>query len=131
MIGRLVATLSEEGILDDTIVIVSSDHGESLGEHGLWEHNWMYQDNLRIPLVMRFPSGLGSGARVDAIVDSLAVLPTVLDLTGIEAPESAVVVEDALVARDGAIDPRSRRLWSAIDGTALVPLARGEADAVR
>ncbi|MEM6572065.1 MAG: sulfatase-like hydrolase/transferase [Planctomycetota bacterium] len=131
MIGRLVATLSEEGILDDTIVIVSSDHGESLGEHGLWEHNWMYQDNLRIPLVMRFPSGLGSGARVGSIVDSIDVLPTVLDLTGIEAPESASVVEDALVARDGAIDPRSRRLWSAIDGTSLVPLARGEADAVR
>ncbi|MEM9382804.1 MAG: sulfatase-like hydrolase/transferase, partial [Planctomycetota bacterium] len=131
MIGRLVATLRDEGILDDTIVIVSSDHGESLGEHGLWEHNWMYQDNLRIPLVMRYPGGLGTGRRVDAIVDSIDVLPTVLDLAGIEAPEAAADVEQALVAREGEIDPRSRRLWSAIDGRSLVPLARGDADGVR
>ncbi|MGD2018160.1 MAG: sulfatase-like hydrolase/transferase [Planctomycetota bacterium] len=127
MIGRLLATLEGAGVLDDTIVIVTSDHGESLGEHGLWEHNWMYEDNLRVPLLMRFPGGLPAGARVEGLVDTIDLLPTVLDLAGLEAPERAEDVEAEQRAKGGALDLRSRRLWDAIDGRSLVPLVHGEA----
>jgi arylsulfatase A-like enzyme len=144
MIGRLLETLEATGTLDDTVVIVTSDHGESLGEHGLWEHNWMYEDNLRVPLLMRYPAGLPRGVRVEGLVDTIDLLPTIFDLAGLEAPEHADDAELALGLDrssappdaqapddDGAVDRdailRSRRLWDAIDGRSLVGLARGEA----
>lgn len=143
MIGRLIETLEATGTLDDTVVIVTSDHGESLGEHGLWEHNWMYEDNLRVPLLMRYPAGLPRGVRVEGLVDTIDLLPTVFELAGLEPPEHADDAELALGLDrssgppyapsddDEAVDweaiRRSRRVWDAIDGRSLVPLARGEA----
>lgn len=117
-IGALTAELERQGTLDDTLVIVTSDHGESLGEidfggkQPLWEHNHMVNTNLRIPLVMRYPHGLPAGKRVAAIVDEIDVLPTVCDLAAIRLPPET----DA---------------YSKIEGASLVPLARGEIDRVR
>lgn len=119
-VGRLVAELERQGTLDDTLIIVTSDHGESLGERslwefnasGLWEHNHMVQTNLRIPLVMRWPKGLKPGTRVGALVDSIDVLPTVCELARIELPNEA-----------GEL--------GIVDGKSLVPLVRGEASALR
>lgn len=111
-IGALVAELARQGTLDDTIFIVTSDHGESLGEMNLWEHNHMVNTNLRIPLVMRWPKGLPAGKRVAAIVDEIDVLPTVCDLMGLELPAQTDV-------------------YAQVDGASLVPLARGTAQAVR
>ena len=64
MIGEVLAELERRGVLDDTLVIVTADHGEELGDHGLWEHNYMFQTNLRVPLVMAWPKGRRAGARV-------------------------------------------------------------------
>ncbi len=111
-IGDLLAELERQGTLDDTLVIVTSDHGESLGEKGLWEHNHMVQTNLRIPLVMRWPRGLPAGKRVGAIVDEIDVLPTVCDLAQIELPPQGDV-------------------HATIDGRSLLPLVRGETTSVR
>ncbi len=147
MIGRLLETLEATGTLDDTVVIVTSDHGESLGEHGLWEHNWMYEDNLRVPLLMRYPAGLPRGVRVEGLVDTIDLLPTVFELAGLEPPEHADEAELALgldrstgppytQPNDGeAVDMdallRSRRLWDAIDGRSLVALTRGTGEPPR
>ena len=131
MIGRLVSKLQTLDLLDDTIVIITSDHGESLGEHGLWEHNWMYQDNLRVPLVMRFPKGLPAGKRVPAIVDSIDIVPTVLDLMGLKPPVHAKEAEATVVEMTGWLDVESPILWDAIDGSSLAPLTHGTVDSVR
>lgn len=114
MIGRVLDELKRQGRLDNTIVIVTSDHGEELGEHGLWEHNFMYQTNLRIPLIIAWPDGgLSEGQRVSALVESVDVFPTLCDLMQIELP-----VDHG--------DPRE-----AIDGVSLVPLMRNEVQAVK
>jgi arylsulfatase A-like enzyme len=111
-IGGLVEELARLGILDDTLVIVTADHGESLGEQRFWEHDHMFQTNLRIPLVMRWPKGLPEGRRVAGMVDEIDMLPTVCDLLGIlPAP---------------AADAHGR-----IDGVSLLPLVRGEKEAAR
>jgi arylsulfatase A-like enzyme len=112
-LGGLLAELERLRALDDTLVIVTADHGESLGEQGLWEHNHMVQTNLRIPLVMRWPRSLPVGRRVAAAVDEIDVLPTVCDLLGLELPE----------VRDPAHDT--------VDGASLLPVVRGEAQSVR
>jgi arylsulfatase A-like enzyme len=112
-IGLVLAELERQGVLDDTLVILTSDHGEELSDHeGYWEHNWMFQTNLRIPLIMSWPAGLAGGRRVDAMVESIDVLPTVCALLGVAPPE-----EEGEYGR--------------VDGQSLLPLMRGEAEAVK
>ena len=115
MIGELLAQLAAQGVLDKTLVIVTSDHGESLGEHGLWEHNWPYQNNLAVPWLMVLPGKLPAGRRVAAGVQSIDLMPTVLDLMGLGLPVEAEQP-----------DPLGH-----IDGVSLLPLIRGEASSVR
>lgn len=111
-VGLVLDELERQGVLDDTLVIFTSDHGEELSEHGLWEHNWMYQTNLRIPLILSWPGGLEGGRRVGATVETIDLLPTVCELLGIALPE--------LEGEYGRLDGRS-----------LVPLMRGEVEGVR
>ena len=83
LIGRLVAALREAGVLASTLVIVTSDHGEALGEHGEDVHGYfVYEATLRVPLVFRGP-GVKAGTRVDALARTIDLYSTVLDLTGL------------------------------------------------
>ena len=84
-IGDLVDLLARHGILDDTVVVVTSDHGEMLGEHGLYDHKLsLYEPVLRIPLVLRFPKRVEAGQRIPAPVMLQDLYPTLLALAGIE-----------------------------------------------
>ncbi len=87
-LGVLFAELERRGLLDSTLIIVTSDHGEEFGEHGLFDHgNSLYRQAVQVPLVIRAPGLVPAGARVPAPV-SLRDLPmTVLDLTGLAAAE--------------------------------------------
>jgi arylsulfatase A-like enzyme len=84
-LGRLIAELEARGVLDNTIVIVTSDHGEQFGEHGLFLHsNSLYTQLLHVPLVISYPAKAPGGTRVGTRV-SLRDLPaTVLDLIGFQ-----------------------------------------------
>jgi choline-sulfatase len=97
-VGRVVRALEARHVLDRTLLIVASDHGESLGEHGEDSHGiFVYQSTLRVPLIMRVP---GLAPRRVADVTRLAdVMPTVLDLLQVSA--------------------------TAMDGVSLVPLMTG------
>ncbi len=120
-IGQLLDELERLGVLEDTLVIVTSDHGESLGEpHGegdkiraLWEHNHMVETNLRIPLVMANSYLLPHGVEVDALVETVDLLPTICDLLGLELPR---------------LDDEA---YDVVDGKSLVPLIQGTVDRVR
>jgi arylsulfatase A-like enzyme len=125
LIGDLARELDARGIRDQTLMIVTSDHGESLGEQDLWEHNHMVQTNLRVPLVMRWPNHLPSGKRVPALTDEIDVLPTICDLAGIDPPHP-----DASDAHASSADPE-REKRAMVDGKSLVPLVRGESASVR
>lgn len=85
-LSRLFNALEDEGTLKETVVIVTSDHGEQFGERGLFGHtNSLYMPALHVPLAMRYPAGIPAGRRVDAPV-SLRQLPaTILDLLGVES----------------------------------------------
>jgi arylsulfatase A-like enzyme/Tfp pilus assembly protein PilF len=89
-LGRLIAWLKRNHLYDDTAVVLLSDHGESLGEHGEKEHGFfVYNATLRVPLVIK-PAATGSrGQRVNDIVEITAVAPTLLKLAGISDRISA------------------------------------------
>jgi arylsulfatase A-like enzyme len=89
-LGLLVRALEVAGILDDTVVIVTGDHGESLGEHGLVSHQYgVYDTLIRVPLVIRYPAVFPCGAHVSSQVQILDLFATILDLAGIDAPPSS------------------------------------------
>ncbi len=100
-VARLLEELERQGVLDDTIVCVIADHGESLGEHDFWDHGLLWEEQLRVPFVLAGP-GVPAGAAVDPRVRLVDLAPTLAELFGL--PE-----------RGG--EPR--------DGSSALALARG------
>ena len=89
-VGELVGALEGQGILDETLVIVTSDHGENLGDHGLIDHMLsMYETTIRVPLVIRYPGRIGPGTVVGDLASLVDIVPTVLDVAGLEIPPTA------------------------------------------
>jgi len=87
---RLYGQLAALGLLDRTLLIVTSDHGEEFGEHGYFLHDQGgYEELARIPLVMRLPAGRDGGRRVQGLAAMADVLPSVLELAGLPALEQA------------------------------------------
>ncbi|QSG06955.1 sulfatase [Halapricum desulfuricans] len=101
-VGKLIQGLEDRGVLDETTVIITSDHGESLDEHGIYfDHHGLYEPEIRVPLVFRGPS-IPDANRTE-FVQLYDLAPTILSLTGTEATIDA-------------------------DGRSLVPLLGGEGD---
>jgi len=90
-VGRLLDELDSRGVLDHSLVVVTSDHGESLWEHDEeFDHGLtVYQSTMHAVCVMRLPGGEGGGTRVEDLVASVDVLPTVLRFLGFDVPVDA------------------------------------------
>jgi arylsulfatase len=90
-IRRVIGTLREEGELDNTIIMFTSDHGDMLGNHGLWAKRCFLESSARVPMIL---TGTTLGDRIERgsvstqLVGLQDVMPTLLDACGIEAPES-------------------------------------------
>ena len=90
-LGTLFDRLEAKGVLDDTIVVVTADHGEHLGEHHRIGHKYsVYNPLIRVPLIVRYPKGIEPG-REPRIVSTLSVFATLADLAGLEVPEQVVM----------------------------------------
>ncbi len=86
--GRLLEALEEMGLADNTLLVISADHGEMLGEHHSYGHHKTEWDpQIHIPLIMRYPPRLPAGTRVSGLTESVDVMPTILDICGLEPPE--------------------------------------------
>jgi len=86
-IGALLEKLWQRGLLDDTLVVLTSDHGEEFHDHGAWGHGHsLHRELLRVPLVMRWPGRLPAGRRVSERVRSVDLYPTLADLLGLQPP---------------------------------------------
>ena len=82
--GALMAGLEERGVLDDTFVILTSDHGENLGDHHLFNHRFaMWDSLLHVPLVVRYPAGVAAGRHAEP-VSTVDLFGTVEALTGVD-----------------------------------------------
>ncbi len=81
----LVEWLKQEGIYRSSLVIFTSDHGEEFGEHGImgWHSHTLYDELLRVPLIIKFPGNHFSGKTVGPMVRSIDILPTILDIVDI------------------------------------------------
>ncbi|UCC69147.1 MAG: sulfatase, partial [Armatimonadota bacterium] len=106
-VGEVERLLREAGVFDDTLFIVTADHGETFGEHGYkWHPPCPYDEVIRIPLLIKLPGDKGPVGRVRALTQTIDLLPTILDLC--QAPY-----------------PREE-----VQGRSLVPLLTGESDKI-
>jgi arylsulfatase A-like enzyme len=102
--ARILQALEETGQRDDTVVIFTSDHGETLGDHGLIQKGCRFYEGLvRVPLILRWPERFAAGLQADGLVEMLDLTATIVELAGLEQPEY-------------------------MQGRSLVPVLRGEAD---
>jgi arylsulfatase A-like enzyme len=107
MVGRWLAKLESLGILDDTLIIVTADHGEELMERGHVGHTscnlkgTLYDESIHVPLIMRYPKRLPAGTVVRHQVSQVDVMPTIFDLLGLDMPKPC-------------------------DGSSLLPLIQGQ-----
>ena len=107
-VGRVLDYLDEHDLTKNTIVIYTSDQGFYLGEHGWYDKRFMYEESLRMPLVMRFPREVMSGQVNDNLVLNLDFAPTLLDYAGVQIPKEFQGKSFRELAKDGGpIDWRS------------------------
>jgi len=99
--GRLIDTLEKLGMLDSTLIVFTSDNGFLQGEHGLIDKRNMYEESLRIPMIVHCPDIVPAGLEVDRMVLNTDIAPTILDAAGAGVPDS-------------------------MQGASFMPLARGQ-----
>jgi arylsulfatase A-like enzyme len=84
-VGNLVTFLEEEGLKDNTILIITADHGEAFWEHGVGSHGYnLYDEAVRVPLILDYPARYKSARRIAAQVGLIDLLPTLVDLAGVK-----------------------------------------------
>lgn len=88
-IGRLLKTLDEMGIADNTIVVYVSDQGYFLGEHGFFDKRMMYEESLRMPFVIRYPKEIPAGTRNKDIVLNVDFASLLADYAGVKTPDQS------------------------------------------
>ncbi|HSY44248.1 MAG TPA: sulfatase/phosphatase domain-containing protein, partial [Candidatus Acidoferrum sp.] len=101
-LGRVMELLERSGKLDDTAIILTSDHGFFLGEWGMYDKRFMHEPSIRVPFIVRYPKLVKAGTASDKMVLNVDIAPTILELAGVRVPDS-------------------------IHGRSMVPLLTGEA----
>jgi arylsulfatase A-like enzyme len=85
-VGRMLSFLDKAGLSRNTMVIYTSDQGFFLGDHGLFDKRFMYEESIRMPFLVRWPAGIKPGTRSDAMALNIDFAPTFLDTAGLTVP---------------------------------------------
>lgn len=109
--GRVLAALDELGLADDTVVVFTSDHGNMLGERNRMFKSIMYESSGRVPLIFRAPGRIPAGRVNEAVLDNTAILPTLLDLSGLPVPAGVQGSSLAPVMRGVGPGPEAAFAW--------------------
>lgn len=84
---RILDYLKKSGLMENTIVVYTSDQGMMLGEHDYIDKRWMYEESIRMPLIVRWPGKIKAGSRSDWLINNTDFAPTLLELARVETPD--------------------------------------------
>lgn len=130
-LARFLETLSKEGFLDNTVIFLTADHGESFLEHRSWTHgSGLYEELTRVPLLLVFPGERHKGKRVEVPVQTTDIYPTVLELLDMEIP-SQIQGRSLFDAIEGKADPKRPVFSEALVSKRHRPWSFGQMVAVR
>jgi len=118
MVGKVLDALEKKGLLEETLVVLSSDHGEMMGDHGLVQKQQFYRQSQQVPLALRVP-GYVDGRRVESPVELTDITATLLDAAGLD-PQAELSNDWPAFNDRGCLPTRS-----------LLPIVRGEDDQFR
>ena len=109
-LGRLFDELERRGLTEDTLIVLTSDHGEEFFEHGKKAHRTqLYRESVQVPLIFSWPGGLPSGLRVDGVTGIVDLAPTLAALADIPGPEAVCGTDLSAVLRGEA--PNEERAY--------------------
>ncbi len=104
--GKLVAVLRARKLYDDALIVIASDHGQSLGAHGEETHGvFLYDETIRVPLLLKFPQNQNAGKRVRTRARLVDVAPTILEIAGVPIPSQMQGQSLLRIARANADQP--------------------------
>lgn len=86
-VGRVLDYLEAEGLMENTLIVYTSDQGFYMGEHGWFDKRFMYEESMSTPLIMRLPKGYDKRGEISQLVQNIDYAPTFLELAGAEIPE--------------------------------------------
>ncbi len=111
--GRILSTLSEYGLEDDTILVFTSDHGDMLGSRGAYKKQRPWDESIRVPMLIRWPAGLGrEGRKLIAPLNTPDIMPTLLGLCGVDIPDTVEGTDRAGLLRGTTEDADEAALIS-------------------
>lgn len=87
-VGRILKKLEELNLMDDTIIVFKSDHGELAGEHGRYDKGVPFEASARVPFIVRYPKRIPAGTRVESALGMVDVMPTLLSLMDVAIPDT-------------------------------------------
>jgi len=98
--GKLLQSLREKGLYENSLIMILSDHGESLYEHGQWGHgHFVFEETAHVPLVVKFPAAMNLKGRARTVVELADIFPTVLDIFGQKIPLDGKSLLDAVTMK--------------------------------
>jgi arylsulfatase A-like enzyme len=105
-VGKIIDELKSQNLYDDSLILFTSDHGEMLGSHCLWQKMCMYEESARVPLFMKFPASdrVIGGSRSDELVSGVDVFPTLCDYLGLATPADVSGLSLMPVVRGGSLE---------------------------
>jgi choline-sulfatase len=125
MIGRILDRLDSLGLADDTLVVYASDHGDQLGERGLWWKQTFYEESVKVPLILSWPGVLPEGEQRGQIVNLMDLGPTMLEALGAPSLPTAQGRSFLQLAKNGAT-PWSEETFSEYCTDGMAPWAGAE-----
>lgn len=129
-IQSIFTALEDLGELDNTIIALNGDHGETLYDHECWfDHHGIYDNVLHVPLIISYPGAVPAGRRVAGFNQHKDLLPTLLELAGLSPhphpPAPSPIEREGEQESDSALSLEGA--WAGFDGKSLLPMMRGEA----
>ncbi len=110
-IGRLVEVLRDQGMLESTLILYTSDNGFLFGEHGLIDKRTMYEPSIRVPLIAHCPEMIPPGQKLEELVTNLDMAPTILSAAGIPVPDHCQGLSFLNIARGNRTNWRDHFLY--------------------
>lgn len=84
--GRVLDAVERLGLLDNTVIVFTTDHGDMIGHHDLWSKWALYDDDARLPFIIRYPGQVAQGTAIDGLAEQIDMAPTLLGLAGAPVP---------------------------------------------
>jgi iduronate 2-sulfatase len=123
-VGRVLDALDRHGLADDTVIVLTSDHGYHVGEHGLWQKMSLFEESARVPLLVVAPGRARPGGVARAPVSQVDLFPTLAALCDVPAPDALQGQSLVPMLEDPTSEGRNWALTQVVRGSALGRITR-------